>query len=630
MRNSWSSVRIGSWIAFLAFCSVTAWSYMWLPEPWDRRRRGVFKSNVLWRTVLYSQQLDTTLLASRIANLTESMSTMTDWRNSSSSSFQLRQRNHRTRTPATANNHHYYPATNSRSLENAIEQVHALFDFSHRIDGEFWRDDHDELSALGTGAMVSTRNPMAIQALESLFSRILRNMQTIPSHPVQVVRSQKIRVSKLVLTEDQLEKLHHLFRRVNDIPIVPTLKTMESLWLIYKQHWQTTTDSGSSNETCHNERYQILYRYTTHLLLQWLQWSSQQHPVNPLSGHPLPTLYFQQWLKSLWLAGMPMTEDIWTVYNAYCVSLWQQPKQHPTDNILREVFMLMLEILSYSEKPWRGMQCQVLQRMVMLRENYKYMHLKPTEMELLCAIREAASAGRVNETAWICRQTNSSQVRSYFLPSLLYCKQPGSLLYMEKYVMSEALDRNFHTNTESIKMLLQKCSVDSDIRSAGRRAERIFHQLRNHSALRQWQPDYECIQFVVDAYLQMNSSTPQVSWKHVLAADRFVRFLVQNFGVHAISKNDTIASCKVFENILQAYSLRCDSGEATLILKHSDAFFRFFLVHHRRGRITAEVPSGVHFALMIHSWKQFLDSHAAAEKIAEYTFLSSRLQNIGK
>jgi hypothetical protein len=54
------------------------------------------------------------------------------------------------------------------------------------------------------------------------------------------------------------------------------------------------------------------------------------------------------------------------------------------------------------------------------------------------------------------------------------------------------------------------------------------------------------------------------------------------------------------------------------------------LVHHRRGRITAEVPSGVHFALMIHSWKQFLDSHAAAEKIAEYTFLSSRLQNIGK
>jgi hypothetical protein len=549
---------------------------------------------------------------------------MTDRRNYSSKTFQFRHEKYRTRTPAATYNRQLYPTINAQSLENAIEQVHALLDFSHRMDGE----------------ILYARNPIAIQALESLFVRILQYMQTVPSNPAHVVRTQKRRESKLVLTYDQLDKLHNLFWRVNDIPFVPTLRTVESLWLIYKQHWPTTTESSSRNETSHHERDQTLIQFSTHLLYQWIQWSSHSHSqhhqqhysMNPLSGHPAPTLYFQQLLKALMLAGMPMTEDIWTLYNAYYASQWQQSQQHPTDTVLREVFRCMLEILSYSGKPWSALQCQVLQNMAVLRGNYKDMvNLTSTESELLYVVRESASVGRVNETAWICRQTNSSLVRSYFLPSLLNCKQPGSLLYMEKYVMSEALHQDFHTKTETIKMLLQKCSLDSDIPLAGRMAERIFRQLRNHTALRDWQPDFECMQYVVDAYLRTNRSTTQASWKHVLAADRFIRHCVQHFGVHTTSQNGTIAPCRVFENILQSYSQLCVGDEAPLVLKHSDEFFRFFLIHHQRGRITAEVPSEVHFFPMIHLWNRFSDSHAvAAEKVAEYSFLWNRLQQLEK
>jgi hypothetical protein len=254
-------------------------------------------------------------------------------------------------------------------------------------------------------------------------------------------------------------------------------------------------------------------------------------------------------------------------------------------------------------------------------------------MLLIRAIRASSQAGRVPDTAWLARQLlclncttayvdpsfNEEAIRMLFLESLQYSDDPGSLLYMERLVFTDG-DNSFRLTNETLKILLWKCATTS-APDSGSRAERILFRAAQRINETDWRPAVECVKYVVEAHLLENTSLPSVR-----VADAFVRQFVKKFGLHA-QGNDTV---RIFERILQAYFVAA-MNDLQKSFHYADELFRFFLVQHRKGRVTAETPDWRHLQQWTNLWNRCDKSSFGSDgdRLAEYQQIIRILDTTG-
>jgi hypothetical protein len=462
--------------------------------------------------------------------------------------------------------------------------VHALFDLCTKSDN----------------FAPPVSSDVVLTALNGLMQRVVRYAEASP------------------LSDRQLRELESLVGRVDELGLSPALQTVECLWLLQQHHWQ-----AEGTVTRHVER-------TVSLLQSWWNWAHQDNTL--LWGHPPPTPFLCGILRTVALNQTQMSTDIWNLYTTMA------SPSVPRQQLCRKVYSYVLEILAYSDQEWSSRQCQVLQAMTAVGSQDPEM--LPVESELARAMKASASAGLVADAAWLSRrlvrQTDSTMAtQPFFLEALLNCPEAGSLLYMERLVF--AASETQHEDliaSQAYEMLLKKCSM-AQTPGSGRRAERIFHRMLKYFNATQtngWRLDAMCVNDVVAAYLQEHS----FSLAHVLKADRFVRRCVRDYGLH-MTQNGTEANvgkycqpdCRLFDRVLEAYgSLSADVGNnSTKILKRADELFRFFLIQHRKGRVTAEEPDGMHLLHIVRLWNRnsSLAIGNTCQKSAEYSKLMKSL-----
>jgi len=500
----------------------------------------------------------------------------------------------------------------SSPLERATEQVHALFDLCIE-------------SSADNLAYVS--NDVALNALEGLVSRTLKDLENDNDSSAGCWP-----------TNIQLELLETLTQRVDEVNESPSLRTVESLWMIYQYSWdrklrQAQHVSQSKAATEHVRR-------TVQLLHSWLRWSEQPHTV--LSGHSPPMLFLLKAMQTATQHRVNMSEPLWSLYS----EIFQQNTKNETIRTCREVHTHLLEMLVYSGKQWDTRQCQVLQNMVVAARSGGLLQVHPPSVsDLMRALEASCSEGRVPDAAWLSRtilkntvelnSTISENVRLHFLDSLLNCREPGSLLYMEQLLLDWTKDERISVTMSMVRKLLQRCSTFR-APGAGARAERNFYRMLQSNLTDVWQPDAECVYCVELAYLQEHTFT----LSHVRKADKFVRKCVRTYGLHNnVSHSNAVcasAEWRVFESLLDGYgSAAFNETESRKALSAADELFRFFLVQHRDGRVTAEEPDHRHLERIVRLWKRRPTNSAAddtvgSDKCREYLHLMQILYQRGR
>ena len=184
----------------------------------------------------------------------------------------------------------------------------------------------------------------------------------------------------------------------------------------------------------------------------------------------------------------------------------------------------------------------------------------------------------------------------------------------------------YSLNSQTCKMLLSKCAM-TKAPGSGRRAERLFFRMLHKINETHWHPDAECVNFVIKAHLQEDTSL-----SHVYRADRFVRQCVKQFGLQKPSQPNTDNNganprpSRIFERLLEAYGTVSENDQVKAV-QLADELFRFFLFQYRDGRVATEVPDERHLQLLVRLWKR--NKSLRPETIAEYHQLINDLHKRG-
>jgi hypothetical protein len=483
-----------------------------------------------------------------------------------------------------------------KSLNRAIEQVRALFDLAR---------PHAGAEAISPG--------LALSVLEGLVRRALPTITSSAD------------ASSIDECDQSLQAMEELLGRVDELHAHPSIQTVESVWMIQQYQWQRT--SGTSCDPSNKSRQAKQLDRTIALLRNWTIWSCFSGMA--LSGRPPPPLFLLKVLQTASQAGLVMTDQLWDLVERLILN--ETPRQ-----LCRDVHSQLLDVLSYSGSRWDHYQCRVLQRMLRYSIDDERDHSSRASIAklLIRAMRASSQAGRVPDTAWLARQLlclnctfaegdptfNEEAIRMLFLKSLQYSDDPGSLLYMERLVLTDR-DDSFPLSSNTLKMVLQKCAV-TRAPDSGPRAERTLFRAVQKINQTDWRPDVECVESVVEAHLLGNTSLPSVR-----LADAFLRQFVRKFGLHAHG-NDTV---RVFERILQAYCVAA-MNDLPKTFQCADELFRFFLVNHRKGRVTVETPDWRHLEIWTNLWSRCNESSfgSGGDRLAEYQQIIRDLDTTGR
>jgi len=494
------------------------------------------------------------------------------------------------------------------SLERATEQVNALFDLCvDSFDDNF--------------AYVSS--DVALNALEGLIGHILRDLE---HDDISFWAG---------LHWDTLE---NLTQRVNEVKQSPSIRTVESLWMIQQYRWERTIQQSPQQRVSSEAASKHVDR-TVRLLQSWTIWSELNHTL--LAGHSPPTLFLLKALKTASRHKVEMSVELWDLY-----SRTVKRSSNNGQRICREVHSHVFEILSYSGTYWHGRQCQVLQNVVAasLAQDGLDSDYHPSASELLEALKFSCTEGMVSDAAWLARTilnrpnlnlTIADTTRKLFLESVLNSRDAGSLLYMERLLQDWTKDDSVSVTMDMVRTVLQKYS-QSRTPGSGGRAERMFHRAMQSilTGTNSVTLDAGCVHCVVTAYLHEYTST----LINVQKADRFVRQCVREYGLHSTSTNHTGSEAlharqwRVFDLLLAAYgNSTFNAMDQSKALRSADQLFQFFLVQHRDGRITSEEPDYQHLEHIIRHWKQCprTEENSGSEKCTEYYELMKRLYERG-
>lgn len=494
------------------------------------------------------------------------------------------------------------PNTNSKdenkSLDRAIEQVHALMDLyleapsnKDRTGASTTAVSPDMILHDGVGSTISSE--IVLTAVQSL---ILGSLSPTDRHEQQ--QQENLR--------DSLDKIEAVVWRLKEANLTPSLQIMDSLWILYESdlHSMETSCSHHNNDHPDTNTSKSAERRALNLLSRWYEWTAlgELPPPPRLAAvrvleHAHPALHLPH---------------VWSMYQRAhrgCLA-----RENPLPRAFYESVLSFLS--SEAEK-----QCRALRDMANLPSSPSH---HPTAAELESALANAASAGLAQEVAWIIRQlqaleqdddddhnTNAKKYQRFFVESLLHSKDAGSLQYMEQYVLSQP-----NADLDSFKCLLQKLS-QARIPGAGMRAEAVFRRMAVV------EPDWECVSHVVTAYLNEYS----VSLSHVMDADIFVRDCVAS---HRYSSSNTTIpvveltkDLALFDRLLEAYAQFASRSDPFKAEKHADELFRYMMVQHREGRIPEE-PEPAHLQHLLTIWNRFPATHKD-KKCLEYWQLLNHL-----
>ena len=297
-----------------------------------------------------------------------------------------------------------------------------------------------------------------------------------------------------------------------------------------------------------------------------------------------------------------MTPHLW--------DLFQHLSAHdPLETFVRDVTSDTLYILNHSGKEWSDQSERILMN---LEDRYRATNntlFSARSDELDLSLSTAATLGRAQHATWLFRKLyNGEQMSPAARKKLWYrlltaysqSHSVGSVTYMERLVLSQKETQH----AEIFNLVLQAIS-NEETPGSGLRAEKFLNQTLALSCEATPYHSMESLRFCVQAYL---SEEPRVL-ENVVNADALVRRFVSSTNkngtgsalYHQGSKTgDTERGA--FERLLEAYvSLAPTQPKA--IIKHAESLVRFFLLHHRNGKIS-EVPSASHLDYILIILKQ--------------------------
>jgi hypothetical protein len=487
----------------------------------------------------------------------------------------------------------------SASIQNAISQVHAIFDLYNTTT-----------STLTAESLLSP--DLALVALQGVVFQSVDIMYQGPDFGL-VGNDGKGEVCVI------MEQLHALvWRLVEDLCLVPPRPVLETLCCIRQERASWTSQQPALDDNAQN--VQAVSR-TARLLSGWYEWSRDSDPFGLSSRQSNCTLYLIQLLEFVVQHQVPMSSDLWELY---CTAQ-EQPQSPPP----RKVYSHVLATLTlHSTTEWKVRQTRILQDMVrlLLPQPPGSQYYQPTVKELLQALETAAENGRVQDAAWLLRQlhlikgVDKELVQTRFFQALFYATEPGALAYMEQLF---ALPNDGWQSVDRGKLLLRKFA-SQQTPGIGKRSQACFQLMKEQ--LSHWRPDAEAVQLVVAAHLKEENMT----LVNVLNADSFVRRCVRECclrgcGVDSLDSLKTTGNptypWPVFDTILVAYV----SYTAADALLAADSLFQFFLVQHRKGNV-AEEPHNGHLKSILLKWKHHPNA-TGVQKSLEYVRL---VQDLGR
>jgi hypothetical protein len=474
----------------------------------------------------------------------------------------------------------------SASIQNAIKQVHAIFDLYNTTT-----------TSSPTSTAESLLSPdLALMTLQGVVFQSVDSMYKDPDF-CNVGKDGKGESCVI------MEQLHALvWRLVEDLCLVPPRPVLETLCCIHQQRASWTSQQPALGDTAQN--IQAVSR-TARLLSAWYEWSRGSDQFGLSSPQSNCTLYLIQLLEFVVQHQVPMSLDLWELY---CTAHQQQRQQSPPP---RKVYSHVLATLAlHSTTEWKVRQTRILQDMVHLLLHQPpgnaYYRYQPTAKELLQALEAAAENGRVQDAAWLLRQlqlvkgVDTELVQTRFFQALFYATEPGALTYMERLF---ALPNDGWQSVDRGKLLLRKFAFQ-ETPGSGKRAQACFQLMK--AQLDDWRPDGEAVHLVVAAHLKEENMT----LSNVLDADSFVRRCVRECCLRGCG-GDSLDSQKttdnpsypwpVFDTLLEAY-VSCGDATAADALLAADSLFQLFLVQHRNGNV-AEEPHNGHLKNILLKWK---------------------------
>ena len=296
-----------------------------------------------------------------------------------------------------------------------------------------------------------------------------------------------------------------------------------------------------------------------------------------------------------------MTPHLW--------DLFQHLSAHdPLEAFVRDVTSDTLYILNHSGEEWSDQSERILMD---LEDRYRITNntlfsARPDELDL--SLTTAATLGRAQHATWLFRKLHKGKQLSpldrkklwyRLLTAYSQSNSVGSVSYMERLVLSQEETQC----TEIFNIVLQAIAMKRTPGS-GLRAEKFLNQTLALSLEATPYHNMESLRFCVKAYLD---EEPRVL-ENVVNADALVRRLVSSTNesgpgialYHPDDSGDTDGG--VFERLLEAY-VSLAPTQPKVILKHAESLVRFFLLHHRDGKIS-EKPSARHLDYILTILKQ--------------------------
>lgn len=491
------------------------------------------------------------------------------------------------------------------SVQRAIDQVHAVLDLYNSSSG---------ISA-----------DIALSAVEGVVARCCSSScrakpatRTLPQSPPPEHQTQVL--------DNIPEQLLALLWRAVSLKLSPSSSIFESFWRMLEL--QKSLVVTPANVTINYVKPSKQVGRCVNLLKCWYQSSRNLRQEVEV----VPQTYFETILAFAVLHHVTMSFAVYELYRYFFENIPQPP---------RSIFSLVLKMLAYSSSEWKVRQMSVLRDMLQLNTDLTNMtsaavtdvinhggcslSYGPTLQELQLALQCAAKAGRAQDAAWIMCLLSSEndllQFQPFFLEALLHCNEPGSTVYMERYVLN-GIRRNGDDaaqGSQALQMVLQKWA-SSCLIGAGMRAEAVWNQwldLYRSANDQRWKPTVDATHLVIEAYL----SEPSVALANIISADHFVRKVVADFGLAVsalslmldkslsrlktgarpvITRPATMMMPRIFHRLLEAYSAHFGTVQAR---EAAERLYQFFLLQHRRGRISEE-PDRFHLAFILRIWNK--------------------------
>lgn len=298
-----------------------------------------------------------------------------------------------------------------------------------------------------------------------------------------------------------LNQLESIIWRCHDLKVVPTPKSLETLWMLQQRHCDHLLMSAD----------EVVERSIL-LLSHWLLMSRE-------SNLPIPPFEI---IKSTF--GLVRETNLTKI----SYQTWGLYEDFRYAGLPREFFTIMLDILSGSPTEWKVRQCTVLQDMERIHHMKNDSSYIPSIPEMESALWVASEYGSAPEATWLFRslcdrQSDATELQLSYMKawfeSLCRNRELGSLTYLEKLIhpSNQILGENNNVmwsrlrHREYYNMVLQGWSRMKTAGS-GMRAQRLFEHMATHfrnTGDENMRPDAESVHHVVMAYIHEERASIQ-------------------------------------------------------------------------------------------------------------------------